>query len=526
MKRFLTILLVALTLIPFCFISHNFIEKVQADEPQPIHIRTIAEDSRGMKWYATDEGLYRYDGTNWIKFTVENSGLISNMVNDVSVDNDDRVWCATDSGLVVYDNVTWEKHTAETGGPSFLSITDVVVDAKGMVWATNCAPPSFGMSYDITGLYRYDGTEWTQEYRGCSILNLTVSPEKTVWVGSIPTMGNVQWFSVAHRTDTHWEAYMICSTDYIRKCDISFDETGMLHVVGDITSYFNVSFDGFRWTRLDIPGLIPPEEFSPSPSLYSPWFPLKPGNSWTYQRYIEQNPVDLITFPIIGTRQINGVWHAVFLDGREFWVDENGSISFLVPGMQQSDFDLSYVSDICEEIDHHIFDYWYTRYCFTKTVPAGTFYGLYFSWGEVCAGGPNYFFVENVGITSFTFWTDYSSIHEYKLIDANINGHPLAVNDTSEPVSGIIIESPFPNPFSLQTTIRYTLPLESKVELTIYDILGRKINVLVNDTVQPGVHDVIWDGKGSDGISVGSGIYLYKFKADNFNGEGKLLLMK
>ena len=65
------------------------------------------------------------------------------------------------------------------------------------------------------------------------------------------------------------------------------------------------------------------------------------------------------------------------------------------------------------------------------------------------------------------------------------------------------------------------LPKASQVKLDIYSITGQKVAALVNDFIPAGNHNVIFDGS-----RIGSGIYLYRFKAENFNKTGKILIIK
>ncbi len=94
-------------------------------------------------------------------------------------------------------------------------------------------------------------------------------------------------------------------------------------------------------------------------------------------------------------------------------------------------------------------------------------------------------------------------------------------------ISNNLILSNFPNPFNPTTTIKLSIPEESKVELTVYNIKGQKIKTLVSDQLTVGQHSVIWNGNDEYGDSVSSGIYLYKL---NVNGGietvKKCLLLK
>ena len=84
----------------------------------------------------------------------------------------------------------------------------------------------------------------------------------------------------------------------------------------------------------------------------------------------------------------------------------------------------------------------------------------------------------------------------------------------------------FPNPFNAVTTIRYDLPVNTQVNITVYDILGRKIIELINGEEEAGRKQVIWNGNNSNGIPSSSGVYIYRIKTTNFNNTKKMILLK
>jgi hypothetical protein len=79
----------------------------------------------------------------------------------------------------------------------------------------------------------------------------------------------------------------------------------------------------------------------------------------------------------------------------------------------------------------------------------------------------------------------------------------------------------YPNPFNAQTTIRYTLPAASNVSIDIFDITGRKIEMLLSEKQQAGEHSVVWNADGKP-----SGIYFYRLKAGDISKTEKCILLK
>jgi len=84
----------------------------------------------------------------------------------------------------------------------------------------------------------------------------------------------------------------------------------------------------------------------------------------------------------------------------------------------------------------------------------------------------------------------------------------------------------YPNPFNPETFISYQITTNGFADLTIYDLLGRKIRTLVAGTQLPGYYTVTWDGKDEYGYKVPSGTYLYTLKTNSSIETKKMLLMK
>ena len=83
-----------------------------------------------------------------------------------------------------------------------------------------------------------------------------------------------------------------------------------------------------------------------------------------------------------------------------------------------------------------------------------------------------------------------------------------------------------PNPFNAATTIRYLVPRAGPVELVIYDILGRRVRALVEDSVPAGTYSITWDGRDDQGQPVASGVFLYLFQADGFRSVRRMALIQ
>ena len=108
-------------------------------------------------------------------------------------------------------------------------------------------------------------------------------------------------------------------------------------------------------------------------------------------------------------------------------------------------------------------------------------------------------------------------------------GNPLPVEHdrkTGDIPSGYKLWQNYPNPFNPSTTINYQLVQPGSVEIAIYNVLGEKIQTLVNEEQQSGAHAVVWDGEDREGRAVASGLYLYRLTAGEFVASRKRVLRK
>ncbi len=83
-----------------------------------------------------------------------------------------------------------------------------------------------------------------------------------------------------------------------------------------------------------------------------------------------------------------------------------------------------------------------------------------------------------------------------------------------------------PNPFNATTQISYSIPVSSRINLTIYNLRGEEVITLFNGQQNSGTHTVRWNGCYANGHSLSSGVYFYRLKTDNNVTTCKLLLMK
>ena len=102
---------------------------------------------------------------------------------------------------------------------------------------------------------------------------------------------------------------------------------------------------------------------------------------------------------------------------------------------------------------------------------------------------------------------------------------PLGIEDENLP-TGFQLMPAYPNPFNPVTTIRFQLPTTSDIKMTVYDILGKEVNVLLHEQKNSGTYALQWNGTNRFGQPVASGTYFIIMEALNFNQIQKVLLIK
>ncbi|HEY5124404.1 MAG TPA: T9SS type A sorting domain-containing protein [Ignavibacteria bacterium] len=94
-------------------------------------------------------------------------------------------------------------------------------------------------------------------------------------------------------------------------------------------------------------------------------------------------------------------------------------------------------------------------------------------------------------------------------------------NISTEIPKSFKLEQNYPNPFNPTTKIKFDIPKVSNIKLTIYDIIGKEISILVNEKVSPGSYEVEFNGE-----KYSSGIYFYRLETPDFVQTNKIILLK
>ena len=148
--------------------------------------------------------------------------------------------------------------------------------------------------------------------------------------------------------------------------------------------------------------------------------------------------------------------------------------------------------------------------------------------------------IDSSNVATVTYTAGWTGSGEITFIATDQTATALSGSDnavfTVEPSVTIVeeVEIPtvftlhqnYPNPFNPVTTLRYDLPDNNHITLTIYDLNGREINRLVNTNQPAGHKSIQWDATDSFGKPVSAGVYLYQIRAGEFVQTRKMVLLK
>jgi photosystem II stability/assembly factor-like uncharacterized protein len=135
----------------------------------------------------------------------------------------------------------------------------------------------------------------------------------------------------------------------------------------------------------------------------------------------------------------------------------------------------------------------------------------------VAAKGYYLYRTTNAGVS----WTKITAIR-----DSVYGGQTKVEETTSSPPGGFELEQNFPNPFNGSTIIGFRIARMEFVKLSVYDLTGKLVKVLVSGPRSANSHQVVWDGANESGQPLPSGVYVYRLVAGSFVESKKLTLIK
>ena len=454
------------------------------------NIRSIAIDALGNKWIGTwDAGLVKYDGTNWTVYNTTNSQIPNNRVETIAIDKSGNKWIGCyPGGVAKFYGTNWTIYNTSNSGLPNNAIQTIKIDGYGNKW--------IGSSYG--GLTKFDDKNWTIYNKYNSplpsprISSIAIDANGIKWIGTggFPDYNNENYRADLLRfDDTNWILYDSTNSDLIRDniWSIAIDSLNNKWIDGNFDNVFDkltlTKFDGVRRTTYH------PINTTPGNYRISSIVIDKDGNKWlatngglAVYKYGSKKSISLLSPPnnsTITSLMTTLSWGAKS-DAPKYRLEVNTISDFTGKVIYDDEIIGATSKQISGLTDNTIY-YWRVNT------------------------------IDNSGDAS-----NSSGIFHFKTVNLT-NGDIL--NGTIP--KSFELSQNYPNPFNPITTIKYAVPQQSFVNISIYNLLGEKILTLINEDKQPGNYEVLFDGS-----NLSSGVYFYKIVSSNFIETKKLILMR
>ena len=135
--------------------------------------------------------------------------------------------------------------------------------------------------------------------------------------------------------------------------------------------------------------------------------------------------------------------------------------------------------------------------------------------------------LEHISNRKNIWYVGFGHLYAYHFIQSayqNMNLH--SSDDNLQLPHNFLVYQNYPNPFNPVTTLRYDLPEDAMVNITIYDMMGRVVSNLVSSQQRAGYKSIQWNATNKQGQPVSAGVYLYKIQAGDFVDTKKMILLK
>ena len=101
----------------------------------------------------------------------------------------------------------------------------------------------------------------------------------------------------------------------------------------------------------------------------------------------------------------------------------------------------------------------------------------------------------------------------------------LGIDDGTVPMK-FAVSANYPNPFNPSTRFTISIPEHSNVSVSVFDLIGRQVALLLNSKLDIGVYNLIWQGKNATGSPVSAGVYILRVDAGKYHHNQKMIYIK
>jgi hypothetical protein len=108
-----------------------------------------------------------------------------------------------------------------------------------------------------------------------------------------------------------------------------------------------------------------------------------------------------------------------------------------------------------------------------------------------------------------------------------LDEQPTGIDEREEQAFTYVLGQSYPNPvLGGDVRVRFSVAKRCKVRLTVYNVLGQQVKVLHSGNVEPGWHELRWDGRNQDGKRVGPGLFFYRLETPVYEATKKMVMLR
>ena len=407
----------------------------------------------------------------WTGYTTENSGIASNTIKTIFVDESNVAWIGTDKGLSRFDGKNWTTYTTTE------NIADN--DINALAFEVSSYGPEIWLGTNggvsVIGISETDAISAATPYTpdNTDLVSLTV------YAAAVDT-AHVKWFGtdkgVSAFTGSEWITY-----------------TTLNLLPNDIVMAISAADDGWVYLGTDGGGVSRFDGVSGASPYDTDWSEIVSNN-------ITALFIDSQGNQWIGTD--SGVSKHEGHETRSDWTaytTENGLVSDVVYAITEGNQGVMWFGTQAG-VSSFDGETWKT---FT------TADGLTGTTVNALAVGKD---------GAIWFGTD-NGVSRYSDVST-------AVALSSKLPSMITIEGIYPNPFNPATTIGFSLPSDGYVTMDIYNLSGQKVRSLLSGNFSAGAHSTVWNGRNDKGITASSGVYFARLTVGGITASQRMTLVK
>ena len=429
-------------------------------------INDIKIDEYNKKYFAYWDGVFVYNDTSWATLHMDNTGMPNCTISSIFLDKNQDVWLGMGRHLCYYDGLRWKMFNLQGA-----TVIDITQDKKGEYWI-GAQQGLFSCYKDTLREYHSSNIDFSNQ----TILATAVDSLYRIWVGS--------YGFIANYNGTDWQIFNASNSNIKPK----YVHQIMTGKEGDVWAIINMNekaclaeYDGSDWTVYD------PNTRSVPTTNFIEMAEDSYGVKWLCadSGLVKFDGVNWNLYEDTRTKLSNDLFQTIVIDSKDNkWIGcrDSGLVKFSNNNFEyfKTDNSALFLNNI-------------NKLAIDKNDNMWIVHG----WGQHKVGDH---FISKL---NENFTSEISNISENK----DCQDCSLYPN--------------YPNPFNSTTKIHYRLLENSKIKMSVYNVLGEEVIKLVDSEQSPGYYEIQWDSQ-----NVTSGCYIIILNTEYKRYSQKMLIIK